>query len=151
MQTKQCSRKVTGTAKDKRGADIQFLPIEDTTKIGEYLPDSAAANSEIAFTMLWNNAMTGGNQKNGLYSENQGGSNVREASALQVIIHQVERWVVQDMFTVFKYFNGWAKKYPGLDFIIPATILTTLDTGGSSKSVVPGSIKQPDNATDKNN
>jgi hypothetical protein len=135
----------------KTWADISFQPIEDSTKIGEYLPDSAAANSEIAFAMLWNNAMTGGNQSTGLYSENQGGSNVREASALQVIIHQIEREMVRKFYNTIKYFNGWNKTYPGLDFIIPATILTTLDTGAGSKPVVPGQTKTNDNGANQNN
>jgi len=135
----------------KTWADIEFVPIQDTTKIGEYLPDSAAANSEIAFVLLWNNAMTGGNQKTGLYSENQGGSNVREASTLQVIIHQIEREMVRKFYNTIKYFNGWNKTYPGLDFIIPATILTTLDTGAGSKPVVPGQTKPKEDAADKNN
>lgn len=129
------------------GKEKQFIkiePIEDTTKIGELLPDSAAANSEIAIGMLWNNAMQGGNQKSGLYSQNEGGSSVREATAMQVIIHELERKNVQRVMNVIKYFNGWNKDYPGLEFIIPGTILTTLDTGGSTKPVVTGG------ATDKN-
>lgn len=128
---------------------IEIKPIEDTTQAGELLPDSAAANSEIAFAMMWNNAMTGGNQKNGLYQENQGGSNVREATAMQVIIHELERKQVQRLFNIIKRFNGWDVTYPGLDFIIPGTILTTLDTGGSTKPVVTGANNQT-NGTDNN-
>jgi hypothetical protein len=109
----------------KTWADVEFKPLEDFKTSGEYLPDSAAANSEIAFSMLWNNAMTGGNQKTGLYSENQGGSNVREASTLQVIVHEVERMQIKSIMNVVKHFNGWAQKHPGLEFIIPATLLTT--------------------------
>jgi hypothetical protein len=125
----------------KTWADIEIKPLEDTSKVGEYLPDSAAANSEIAFSMLWNNAMTGGNQKNGLYQENQGGSNVREASTMQVIVHEVERLQIKSKMNVISHFNGWKKTYPGLEFIIPATLLTTLDTGAGSKPVVTGSVK----------
>ncbi|MGN7786799.1 hypothetical protein ACTJIJ_19860 [Niabella sp. 22666] len=127
--------------RDREGrmwSDIEFKEIMDQTKQGEYLPDSAAGNSEISFTMLWNNALTGGNQKNNLYSENQGGSNVREASAMQVIIHEVERHQVQKFMNLVKRYNGWDEKHKGLEFIIPATILTTLDTGASTKGVVTG-------------
>lgn len=129
---------------------IEIKPIQDTTQAGELLPDSAAANSEIAFAMMWNNAMTGGNQKNGLYQENQGGSNVREATAMQVIIHELERKQVQRLMNIIKRFNGWDVAYPGLEFIIPGTILTTLDTGGSTKPVVTGGNQNVNNGTDQN-
>jgi hypothetical protein len=135
----------------KTWADIEFKPLEDFKTSGEYLPDSAAANSEIAFSMLWNNAMTGGNQKTGLYSENQGGSNVREASTLQVIVHEVERMQIKNIMNVVKHFNGWTKSHPGLEFIIPATLLTTLDTGAGSKPVLTGDIKPDENGANKNN
>lgn len=129
----------------KTYANIEFKPIEDTTKDGELLPDSAAANSEIAIAMLWNNAMTGGNQKAGQYSGNEGGSNVREASLMQTIIHEVERQGIRNIMNVVKLYNGWNKTYPGLDFIIPATILTTLDTGAGTKQAVTGNANPQDN------
>jgi hypothetical protein len=122
----------------KTYANIEFKPVEDTTKDGELLPDSAAANSEIAFSLLWNLAITGGSQKAGQYQGNEGGSNVRESGLMQVILHEVERQVVRAFYHVIKRFNGWDKQFPGLDFIIPATILTTLDTGASTKQVLPG-------------
>ncbi len=136
--------------RDEKGTytDVEIIPIEDNTKAGELLPDSAAANSEIAFAMLWNNAMTGGNQASGVYEQTQGGSNVRESLAMQVIIHEVERQQLRRVMMLPKHINGWAKRLPGLDFIVPATILTTLDTGGSSKPVVTGNA-QPKNETPK--
>jgi hypothetical protein len=117
---------------------IDIKPIEDTTKQGELLPDSAAANSEIAFAMLFNPSIIGASLPSGPYTNSQGGSNVREAVAMQVVIHEFERQMVRTLFNVIKHFNGWADKYPGLQFLIPATILTTLDTGASSKQVVTG-------------
>jgi hypothetical protein len=129
----------------KTYANIEFKPIEDTTKDGELLPDSAAANTEIAFAMLWNLAMQGGNQKAGQYQGNEGGSNVRESGLMQVIIHEVERQMIRSIMNPIKLFNGWNVKYPGLDFIIPATILTTLDTGAGSKQVLTGNHNPQDN------
>lgn len=134
----------------KTYANIEIKPIEDYTKQGELLPDSAAANSEIAFSMLWNNAMTGGNQASGLYESSQGGSNVRESILMQVIIHEVERQMMKSIMNVIKRFNGWNTKYPGLDFIIPATILTTLDTGAGSKQVMTGGANPKQDGTDQN-
>ncbi len=132
----------------KTYGDVEFKPVDDVAKNGEYLPDAAQANSEIAFSLLWNNALTGGNQKNSLYSQNEGGSNVREASTLQVIITEIERIAVKSLMNSVKHFNGWSQRLPGLDFIIPATILTTLDTGAGSKPVVTGNTKTKEDAAD---
>lgn len=118
--------------------DIDIEAIEDTTIQGELLPDSAAANSEISIAMLWNPAITGGNQKAGLYAGNEGGSNVRESSLDQVIRHGVERHHVQYLFNIIAWQNGWRKKHKGLEFIIPATVLTTTDTGASTKPITTG-------------
>lgn len=128
---------------------IDIVPIEDSTKPGELLPDSAAANSEIAIANLWNNAMTGGNQKSGLYGQNEGGSSVREASTMQVIVLENERQKIVRLLNIVKKFNGWDKTYPGLEFIIPGTILTTLDTGGSTKPVINGGAAPGDSKKDE--
>lgn len=132
---------------------INIEPIEDTTKPGELLPDSAAANSEIAFAMLFNLAIVGGNQASGLYESSQGGSNVRESILMQIIIRELERMYVRKVYNIISRFNGWADKYAGLEFIIPATVLTTLDTGSGSKPVNTGGIqnkKDNSNGTDQN-
>jgi hypothetical protein len=123
--------------------EIEITPIEDTTKQGELLPDSAAANSEIAFSMLFNPAIIGASMPSGPYTNSQGGSNVREATLIQVIIHELERRNIRTLFNLIKRFNGWDKAAfikPGttLEFIIPATIPTTLDTGSNVKPMVTG-------------
>jgi hypothetical protein len=130
----------------KQYSNIDIEPIEDNTKQGEYLPDSAAANSEIAFAMLWNNALTGGNQASGLYEQSQGGSNVRESFLMQVLIHVFERELINYLLWPVAEFNGWTDKYENFEWVIPATILTTTDTGGSVKPTM-----QPNNGADKNN
>lgn len=131
---------------------IEVESIEDNTKQGEYLPDSAAANSEIAFAMLFNLAIVGGNQASGLYESSQGGSNVRESILMQIIIRELERMYIRKIYKIVSRFNGWDEKYPGLEFIIPATILTTLDTGAGSKPVNTGGYdnKPKDNGSDQN-
>lgn len=123
--------------------EIEIKPIDDTTKQGELLPDSAAANSEIAFATLFNPAIIGANMPSGPYTNSQGGSNVRESTLIQVIIHELERQNVRRIFNVIKRFNGWDKQYvtnekQRLEFIIPATIPTTLDTGSNVKPMVTG-------------
>jgi hypothetical protein len=122
----------------KTWADVQIQPIEDTTKPGELLPDSAAANSEIAFASLFNPAIIGASLPSGPYTNSQGGSNVRESVLVQIVLHELERQQIRSIMNVPKYFNGWNLKHPGLDFIIPATVLTTLDTGAGTKQVVMG-------------
>ena len=128
---------------------IEIKPIEDTTKAGELLPDSAAANSEIAFAMLFNLAIVGGNQSSGLYESSQGGSNVRESILTQIIIRELERMYIRKIYQLVSRFNGWDVRHPGLEFILPATVLTTLDTGAGSKQVTPGGVepKPKDNGT----
>lgn len=131
---------------------IEIKPIDDTTKQGELLPDSAAANSEIAFAMMFNLAIVGGNQSSGLYESSQGGSNVRESILMQIIIRELERMYVRKIYSIISRFNGWDIKYPGLEFIIPATVLTTLDTGSGSKPVNTGGVdnKPKEDGTNKN-
>jgi hypothetical protein len=72
---------------------------------------------------------------------------VRESLLMQVIIHEVERQQIRQMLNVVKFFNKWNEKFPGLEFIIPATLLTTLDTGAGSKQVMTGDAKPKDDAT----
>jgi hypothetical protein len=83
--------------------------------------------------MLWNNALTGGNQASGLYEQSQGGSNVRESFLMQVLIHVFERELINYLLWPVAEINGWTTKYPNFEWVIPATILTTTDTGGSTK------------------
>jgi hypothetical protein len=129
----------------KTWAEIEIKSIEDNQKDGKLLPDSAAANSEIAFAMLFNPAIIGASLPSGPYTNSQGGSNVRESVLMQIILHELERQYIRRIMMVPAHFNGWKKKYPGLDFIIPATTLTTLDTGAGSKPVVTGNTKtEPD-------
>jgi hypothetical protein len=123
--------------------DIEIKPVEDNTKDGKLLPDSAAANSEIAFALLFNPAIIGASLPSGPYTNSQGGSNVRESVLVQIILHELERQYIRRIMMVPARFNKWTEKFPGLDFIIPATVLTTLDTGAGSKQVVTGN-NQPD-------
>jgi hypothetical protein len=118
--------------------DVDIKPIGGETASGDYLPDAATANSEIAFALLFNPSIIGASMPSGPYTNSQGGSSVRESVLLQIILHELERRNIARVMNVVKYFNGWDKTHPGLEFIIPATVLTTLDTGGSSKPVTMG-------------
>lgn len=151
-----------GTFDKVSGKEIKYITIEaieDTTKDGGYLPDSAAANSEVAFSMRYNPAILGATMPSGPYTNSQGGSSVRESVAIQVISHEPERQNILGVYRLIRDFNKWNITYskPGLNLepFIPATILTTLDTGSGTGSTIPGGhpseSKPTDNGTDKNN
>jgi hypothetical protein len=116
--------------------EIEIKPIEDSTKQGELLPDSAAANSEILFALMMNPALMGADTPGGPYSGGAGsGSNIREAALVQVMIQEFERQQLSRILNIVKKVNGWPKdivwRFPGL-------VLTTLDTGKSTKEVTTG-------------
>lgn len=134
-------------------SEIEITPIDDFIKEGAMLPDSAAANSEIAFSMRYNPAILGASLPSGPYTNSQGGSNVREAASLQIITLEPERMAIRRVYNIIKKFNGWdrefAKQGLTLEPVIMNTILTTLDTGAGSKPVMlgadPGNNNQPKN------
>lgn len=136
----------------KSQAYIDIEPMKGPDLDGQMLPDAAAGNSEIAFAEMMNLALIGGNQSAGPYTKNEGGSNIREASLFQIVITELERRYIKQLMNVPKYVNGWNLKYPGLEFIIPATALTTLDTGAGSKSVITGGVQpqQQNNGSNSN-
>lgn len=68
---------------------------------------------------------------------------------MQVIIHEIERMQIKSIMNFVAHFNGWKKRYPTLEFIIPATVLTTLDTGAGSKPVITGEVKPGEKTTEK--
>lgn len=111
--------------------DIKVVPITDSTKNGELLPDSAAANSEILFAIMMNPALMGvGEPGSGMGAGS--GSNIREAGLIQVMIQEFERRQVSEIMRIAQRINNWDRdivwRFPGL-------VLTTLDTGGSMKQV----------------
>lgn len=125
-------------ATGKTYSEIEIKPIDDAIKEGNMLPDSAAANSQIAFGMKYNPAIIGASLPSGPYTNAQGGSNVRESVTVQILIHEPERQMICRNYNLVKRFNGWDKTYPKpnlkLEPIIPTTILTTLDTGSGTSS-----------------
>lgn len=147
----------TGEMSMEYGKAMAFIEFESLANKqggdGKMLADAAAANSEIAFAEMMNLALMGGNQSAGPYTKNEGGSNIREGSLFQVVISELFRKYIQHVFNVPKYVNGWHEKYPGLEFIIFATALTTLDTGAGTKPISTGGVqpKNNNNGTGANN
>lgn len=99
----------------------------------ERLSTSAAANSEILFSMMINPSTLGAGMPGGSYAGTAGsGSDIRESYLVSVITTYVEKrqilWPVELMFQ----FNG--KKDLKLQF--KETILTTLNTGNSKEDII---------------
>lgn len=144
---------ISGEINLELGKGMAFIEIKamEQPKIdGAMLPDAAAGNTEIAIAEMMNLALVGGNQSDGPYTKNEGGSSIREASLFQVVLTELERRFIKQLMNIPKYVNGWAKKHPGLEFIIPATALTTLDTGAGSKAISTGGV-QPKHKEDGTN
>lgn len=113
---------------------IKIEAIDDKNTEGKMLPDSAAANSEILFAVMVNPALLGAGQPGGPYSNNAGGSNIRESYMAQIMLMEEERKMNAAHMNVVKRFNGWDKKFSKpLVFRYQSGLLTTLDTGKSSK------------------
>lgn len=124
------ANKVTGKSED--GWDIEVL--DDKVKGDAYLPDSAAANAEILFSMLVNPALFGVGMPGGSYTggSNSGGSNIRESWLVMNAINSVDRTVIYQLFDFTKIYNKWN---PELQLLTLDKVLTTTDTGKGSKIV----------------
>lgn len=138
--------------------DIKIEVLDDKVKDGKLLPDSAAANSEILFALCVNPALVGAGQPGGAYANNAGGSNIRESYLTQIMLLERERRANTKIFNIVKNYNGWGRRLevertsvpvtsdatpapstkvkPRLVFRYPANVLTTLDTGKSTKGEV---------------
>lgn len=121
---------------------VQVEAIDDKFADGKLLPDSAAANSEILFALMMNPALMGAGQPGGPYSNNAGGSNVRESYLVQMMLMDAERKMNTRILNVVKKFNGWSarleKDNKRLVFRFQSGLLTTLDTGKSTKNETVG-------------
>jgi hypothetical protein len=106
--------------------------IDDKWKSTDYLPQSQAANSEILFNMEMNPAIIGAGAPGGPYSNNAGGSNIREAFLANAILAQPDRLGVIEMCETIRDVNGWDED---LVFETQNNVLTTLDTGSGTKIV----------------
>ena len=108
--------------------------IEDKFKNDMYLPHSAAANSEILFSMGVNPSVLGAGLPGGPYSGNSGsGSDIREALLVNIALSWADRELGYDPLYLMRDFNGWD---PETEFRTINTVLTTLDTGaGTAKTL----------------
>ena len=137
--------------------DITINVVDDAFKDGKMLPDSAAANKEILFSMFANPAIFGGNLlADGTSGGSGSGSDIREATLVLLELLHPERTNNLRIYNLIKNYNGWSKRLeiarsvfavtdaapnnqrtksitPRLVFRYSSAVLTTLDTGKSSK------------------
>jgi hypothetical protein len=109
--------------------------IDDIMKNDAYLPDAAAANSEILFSMLVNPATIGQGNTGGDYTggANNGGSNIRESGLQLRSMLQADRDITLGYFNFFKQYNNID---PDICLGVQDMVLTTLDQGAGTKGVL---------------
>ncbi len=106
--------------------------LDNKYKENDKLITSAAANSEILFSLMLNPNVLGAGMPGGTYAGNQGGSNIREAFLVNVANAWLDRQNLLDPLELFLQFNG----VKDVQIRFRNTILTTLDTGaGTTKKL----------------
>ena len=99
----------------------------------ERLSTSAAANSEILFSMMLNPSVLGAGMPGGAYAGNAGsGSDIRESFLVSVVTTYIEKQQVLDPVMLMLRHNGH-----GDDLVLKykETILTTLNTGQAKEDI----------------
>ena len=115
-------------------AEEQWIiePLENKYKEGDKLVTSAAANSEILFALMINPNVLGAGMPGGIYSGNQGGSNIREAFLVNIANAWLDRQNLLDPLEAMLQYNG----VKDVQLRFGNTILTTLDTGAGTKKTL---------------
>lgn len=120
------------TKKELAGWSIEA--IDDKMKEGKWLPDSAAANSEILFAMQVDPSLFGVGMPGGAYSGSAGsGSDKRESFLIQTALLQTDRDTILEPLHIVRDFNGWDSD---IEFRFIDSILTTLDKGKGTEKVL---------------
>jgi hypothetical protein len=116
-------------------AEEQWIitPLQNKLSSEQDLISSAAANSEILFSLMINPNVLGAGMPGGSYSSNQGGSNIREAFLVNIANAWLDRQNLLDPLETFVRFNGAPEN---MEWRFRNTILTTLDTGAGTKKTL---------------
>jgi len=105
--------------------------LDNKYKENDKLITSAAANSEILFSLMLNPNVLGAGMPGGTYAGNQGGSNIREAFLVNIANAWIDRQNLLDPLEAFLIFNG----IDDVQLRFRSTILTTLDSGAGTTNV----------------
>lgn len=108
-----------------------ITPLDNKYKESDKLITSAAANSEILFSLMLNPNVLGAGMPGGTYAGNQGGSNIREAFLVNIANAWLDRHNILDPLELMLEYNG----ITDIQLRFRSTILTTLDTGAGTKKV----------------
>ena len=110
-----------------------ITPLQNKLSSEQDLISSAAANSEILFSLMVNPNVLGAGMPGGAYAGNQGGSNIREAFLVNIANAWLDRQNLLDPLETFVRFNGAPQN---MEWRFRNTILTTLDTGAGTKKTL---------------
>jgi hypothetical protein len=110
----------------------EISALDNKYKGDDQLITSAAANSEILFSLMINPNVLGAGMPGGTYAGNQGGSNIREAFLVNIANSWPERQTLLDPIELYLRFNG----VKDVELRFRNTILTTLDTGAGTKKTL---------------
>lgn len=110
--------------------DWKITRLDSEIKAEERLSTSAAANSEILFSLMVNPSVLGAGMPGGPYSGNAGsGSDIREGLLVSMILSHIEKQAVLDPVELMLQFNG----YQNIDIKYRNITLTTLDSGRNTQ------------------
>jgi hypothetical protein len=107
----------------------KITALDNKSKSSDQLVTSAAANSEILFSLMINPNVMGAGMPGGAYAGNQGGSNIREAFLVNIANAWIDRQNILDPIEIMLRYNG----YSDVALRFRNTILTTLDTGAGTQ------------------
>jgi len=104
--------------------------LENEIKAEDRLSTSAAANSEILFSLMVNPSVLGAGLPGGPYAGNAGsGSDIREGLLVSLILNYIEKQQVLDPIELMLEYNG----IHDVELVYRNIILTTLDKGKSTE------------------
>ncbi|MDH6355474.1 hypothetical protein M2132_001817 [Dysgonomonas sp. PH5-45] len=107
----------------------KITALDNKSKEGDKLVTSAAANSEILFSLMINPNVLGAGMPGGTYAGNQGGSNIREAFLVNIANAWIDRQNFLDPLEIMARYNG----HQDVVLRFRNTILTTLNTGSGTQ------------------
>lgn len=108
----------------------EIKKLDNSINADERLSTSAAANSEILFSLMVNPSVLGAGMPGGPYSGNAGsGSDIREGLLVSMILSNIEKQSVIDPIETMLRFNG----YDDIEIKYRNITLATLDSGRSTQ------------------
>ena len=107
--------------------------LENEIKAEDRLSTSAAANSEILFSLMVNPSVLGAGMPGGPYAGNAGsGSDIREGLLVSLILNYIEKQQVLDPIELMLEYNG----IHDVELVYRNIVLTTLNTGKSTEEKI---------------